>query len=157
MKPNIDHTTLTTLLHYDHDSGEFTQKLKWWNREPGDKPGGVSPQGYWYIGVGGKQYPAHRLAWFYVHGTWPQGDIDHINRNRLDNRICNLREVSRSTNIHNTAARASSGVKNVSKTKSGNWEVRLRVNGVHHYLGRFANLSDAESAVTIARVKFGLP
>lgn len=157
MKTELTHEHLTTLLHYDPATGLFTQRLRWWNKPVGAIPGGKTPQGYWAIGISGKQYLAHRLAWFYVHKRWPEQDIDHINRNRMDNRLCNLREASRSANLHNTAARASSGIKNVSKTKSGKWEARIRVKGVQHHLGCFADLSDAENAVAVARVKFGLP
>ena len=147
MKPDIDHTTLTTLLHYDPDTGEFTQKLKWWNRQPGDKPGGVSPQGYWYLCVGGKQYPAHRLAWFYVHKDWPKGDIDHINRNRLDNRIANLRDTSTSGNLHNSPHRnPSSGVKGVHVNKDGTWDAVIMVNGKTHRLFSYPTIDDAAAA-----------
>src|SRR5574343_540205 len=147
MKPDIDHATLTTLLHYDPDTGEFTQKLKWWNRQPGDKPGNVSPQGYWYLCVGGKQYPAHRLAWFYVHKNWPKGDIDHINRNRLDNRIVNLRDTSTSDNLHNSPHRnPSSGVKGVHVNKDGTWDAVIMVNGKTHRLFSYSTIDDAAAA-----------
>ncbi|CAB4126656.1 HNH nuclease [uncultured Caudovirales phage] len=155
MKPDIDHDQLTTLLHYDPDTGEFTQKLRWWNRKPGDKPGGKTPQGYWYIGVGGKQYPAHRLAWFYVHKNWPNGDIDHINRNRLDNRIANLREVTRSRNLHNTSDQNPvSGHKGVYMTKEKTWEARIMVDYVDYRLGRYRNPEDAADARKFAEKLF---
>lgn len=147
MKPDIDHSHLTTLLHYDPDTGEFTQKLRWWNREPGDKPGGKTPQGYWYIGVGGKQYPAHRLAWFYVHGVWPDGDIDHVNRNRMDNRLINLRVTTRSTNIHNSSHKnPASKVKGVHRTKEGRWAAVIMVNRVTHRLGTYETIEEAADA-----------
>jgi len=53
------------------------------------------------IGLLGKRYYAHRLAWLYVYGVWPDGDTDHINRNKHDNRIANLRSCSRSENMLN--------------------------------------------------------
>jgi hypothetical protein len=147
MKPDIDHTALTTLLHYNPDTGEFTQKLKWWNREPGDKPGGVSPQGYWYLCVGGKQYPAHRLAWFYMYGQWPKGDIDHINRNRLDNRIANLRDTTTSRNLHNSPNRGCiSGVKGVHINKEKKWDAVIMVDGVNYRLNSYKTIEEAAQA-----------
>jgi len=147
MKPDIDHSQLTTLLHYDPATGEFTQKLRWWNRKPGDKPGSKTPQGYWCIGVGGKPYLAHRLAWFYMHKEWPAGDVDHINRNRLDNRISNLRVVTRSVNAHNSPSRGKSGVKGVSfKKRDKVWAAYITVNYKTQHLGSFKNFADAVAA-----------
>lgn len=159
MKPEINHEDLTALLHYDPDTGLFTQRLRWWNRPAGATPGGKTPQGYWAIGIGGKQYLAHRLAWFYVHKAWPDADIDHINRDRLDNRLCNLRVTSRSTNLHNVGIclTNTSGVKNVSKNARGKWQAQITVEGKRHYLGSFKDLTDAENAVIAARAKFKLP
>ena len=54
--------------------------------------GSVHSTGYVRIGIDGRKYTSHRLAWLYVHGVWPSDQIDHINRNRSDNRIANLRE-----------------------------------------------------------------
>lgn len=66
----------------------------------------------------------HRLAWFYVHGRWPTADIDHINGNRDDNRLCNLREATRQQNIQNSKRRSDnrSGIKGVCWVESrGYW------------------------------------
>jgi len=54
--------------------------------------GSVHSTGYVRIGVDGGKYTAHCLAWLYTHGVWPSDQIDHINGNRSDNRIANLRE-----------------------------------------------------------------
>lgn len=138
---------LRQLTHYDPETGVFTRLTKWGSKDIGDIPGSLSPQGYWYIGVNSKVYPAHRLAWLYVHGEWPQGDIDHIDRDRLNNRIANLREATRSTNLHNSPNRgAASGHKGVYRTQEGNWQARIRVNDHVHHLGTFKNLEDAVAA-----------
>lgn len=158
MKPDIDHSHLITLLHYDPATGIFTQKLRWWNRNPGDTLGTKTPQGYWYVCVGGKQYPAHRLAWFYVHGEWPEGDIDHINRNRLDNRIENLRVTTRSRNLHNSSGRSKSGHKGVRSTKYGTFEAVIMVDKTSYYLGSYKTIDDAAAARLFAeRLFFGQP
>lgn len=64
--------------------------------------GSYDKDGYVIIKIKGKQYKAHRLVFAYFNGRFPNGEIDHINRVRDDNRIENLRECSRIENIHNT-------------------------------------------------------
>ncbi len=157
MKPDITHEQLTTLLHYDPETGIFTQKMRWWNREPGDRVGGMTPQGYWYIGVGGKQYPAHRLAWFYVYGEWPEGDIDHINRIRDDNRFCNLRQTTRSKNLHNAPAYGASGIRGVSwSNRDKVWRACITVDYDRHELGSFKTKEQAAAARKFAEQLFGV-
>jgi hypothetical protein len=157
MKENIPHDQLLVLLNYDPTTGIFTQRINWWGRKAGDVPGGKTPQGYWYIGVGGKQYPAHRLAWFYVHKEWPTGDIDHINRNRLDNRLANLRHVSRSKNLLNINVRAGSlsGVTGVSPSgeKTKPWKASIQVDGKQTWLGNHATVESAIAARKEAELK----
>ena len=94
-------TTLRATLHYDPDTGKFTRKIARGSKAVGDEPGSFNPVGYWQIGVCGRTYTAQRLAWYYTTGEWPEHDIDHINRDKLDNRIANLRAISRSENLKN--------------------------------------------------------
>jgi len=164
MQPPITHDNLLALLAYDPHTGLFTQKTFWWKRKPGDIVGGATPQGYWYVGVKGKQYPAHRLAWFYVHGVWPTNDIDHINRNRMDNRLENLREATRAQNLANTSQRknTASGVKGVSLRSLRNgrrpnkaWVASIMVNGVRKHLGNFLTLEEAAQARAEAEKTLG--
>jgi len=144
---NLTADKLRQLLHYDPETGVFTRLTKWGSRNIGDVPGCLTPQGYWYIGVNSNVYPAHRLAWLYVNGCWPNGDIDHIDRNRCNNRISNLRDVTRSTNLHNSPAQnPKSGHKGVYRTKEGNWQVQIKVEYEIHRLGTYENLDDAVAA-----------
>jgi hypothetical protein len=89
---------LKKYLRYYPDSGIFTCPCpaRW------DKLLGTPNKlGYVYIMVRGRMYAAHRLAWLYVHGEFPKDEIDHINRIRGDNRICNLREATHKENCRN--------------------------------------------------------
>lgn len=151
MKPNITQDRLKQLLNYNPDTGKFTRLTKWGSQQIGDEPGCKSKFGYRYIGVDGKGYTAYRLAWLYVYGEFPAGDIDHINRDPTDDRISNLRSVSHSANLHNTLHRnAKSGHKGVHKTKENRWQARIRVNYKIHNLGTFATIEEAAAARKLA-------
>jgi hypothetical protein len=151
MKPNITQARLKQLLHYDPETGKFKRLTKWGSQQIGDEPGCKSKFGYRYIGVDGKGYTAYRLAWLYVYGDFPPGDIDHINRDPTDDRIANLRSVSHSANLHNTQHRdATSGYKGVYRTKENRWQARIRVNYKMHNLGTFATIEEAANARKLA-------
>ena len=88
----ITQSKLKELVNYDQDTGIFTWKKRTSNRiKIGDIIGNLHNCGYIEMGVNGKRYLAHRLAWLYVYGYMPKL-IDHINTNKQDNRICNLYE-----------------------------------------------------------------
>lgn len=100
---------------------------------------------------------AHRLAWLYVYGEWPTGEIDHINGSPSDNRITNLRIATKSQNAANTRARNSSGRKGVHyRPKRRNWVSRITVNGKEHFLGVFDDPESAHKAyMSAATALFG--
>jgi hypothetical protein len=146
---DMDRTTLTAHIHYDPVTGVFTRRRKWGSKPAGSVIGCLSPQGYWQIGVCGRTYAAHRLAWLYMTGDWPAGDIDHINRTRADNRFTNLRAVSRSENLQNARRRDNntSGYTGVSWSKSKKrWRANIMVLGRPLNLGYFKNIADAVAA-----------
>jgi len=122
----ITHEELLRCLSYDADTGVFKWKAcnkpNWNARYAGTIAGTVSDNGYLIISLRGFRYRAHRLAWYYVNGSMPCGDIDHLNRDRLDNRICNLRDVGRSVNLKNSSLRGrnKTGVCGVFKRKDCN-------------------------------------
>ncbi len=106
-------------------------------------------KGYWRISISGKNYAAHRLAWLYVHGRWPSDQIDHINGDKSDNRIANLREASASQNTMNQGLRKdnSTGFKGVYEDKrTGRFRARITVGGKPKNLGFYATVEDAAAA-----------
>jgi HNH endonuclease/AP2 domain len=149
---------LRDLVDYDPTTGVFTWKARkvmneyvasWNTRYAGTVINNVGATGYAIITIAKRYYRAHRLAWLYVHGTWPSGHLDHINRIRTDNRIENIRPATVTENMWNAGVRSdnTSGRKGVGWDKSRRkWTARARINGVVKHLGRFDNLSDAAAA-----------
>lgn len=151
----ISHSELLESLNYNEKTGIFTCN----NPQPrssikkGDVCGSTEKTGYIRIVVRGKRYSAHRLAWFYVHGVWPRDTIDHINRNKSDNRITNLRDCPYSVNQRNIGVRSnnSSGETGVYFFKrSSKWRSYIRVDGSSICLGTYKNKSQAISARDLA-------
>jgi hypothetical protein len=96
----ITQTRLMELFNYESESGQFIRATKL----PGSIIGsvaGCAKAGYIVIRADGVLYRAHRLAWLYVYGTWPSGEVDHINGQKSDNMISNLRDVSIAVNRQN--------------------------------------------------------
>ncbi len=141
---------LKALLHYDPETGVFVNRVERNGRaKKGAVAGARTQDGYICIQVEKQKHQAHRLAWLYVYGAWPQNEIDHLNRDRADNRIDNLRDVSRLVNSHNIGAHKGSisGQKGVAwHSRNRKWQVQMRVNGVHHYIGQFKDLHEAVNA-----------
>src|SRR6267378_3706505 len=104
---------LRWLLEYDPVTGIFVRLT---GRYRGKQVGYINPRGRLMIGLGRQKYFAHRLAWLYVHGKWPDGELDHINGDASDNRIVNLRPATRSQQNANCPARRTNalGIKGVS-------------------------------------------
>lgn len=131
--PKVTHDEVISDLDYDPDSGLFKWKkrslsrfkdersYKIWNSKlSGKNAGTLLGNGYRMISIGKDRIYAHRLAWFYVHKEWPDGEIDHVNQCRVDNRISNLRVVTTRGNARNRRRRESnlSGINGVSWSKS---------------------------------------
>lgn len=147
--------------HYDSDTGTFTRKRSNIRGLRASIPvGTINSKNYLIISidVGGcrKPYLAHRLAWLYVYGAFPDGLLDHINRNKLDNRIANLRIATKEQNQWNRTAikNSKSGVKGVTwHQKSQKWQTHVRANGVIHYLGLYATIEEAKCIVDAKRLE----
>lgn len=107
--------------------------------------------GYWAICVRGRSYPAHRLVWLW-HGNKLPKELDHINGDKADNRIENLRAATRGQNMRNTPVRKDNalGVRGVDFIH-GKYRARLAVDGRTVAVGRFRTLPEAIAAMTQAR------
>lgn len=142
-------------LHYDPKIGLFTWIRTTSNRvKVGDIAGSVSDTGYIDIRLNGRLFKSHRLAWLYVHGSWPANVIDHINNIRTDNRICNLRDVPITVNASNVSERSLSvsGYTGVTWCKSSKkWRVKIQANGRYYHIGRYLILTDAIQAYKKAK------
>ncbi len=145
---------LNDILRYDSDTGNF----RWLIRThgggrlilPGDIAG-TPKDGYISLTLGKVNYRAHRIAWYVMTGDWlpSSQDIDHINRNRSDNRWCNLRLKSRSENNLNSekAPNSKSGVRGVHWVRKTNrWQARIVVDGILYELGQFDDFTAAIAA-----------
>jgi hypothetical protein len=114
-------------------------------KETGSKRG----DGYISVSCKGRLYYAHKLAWLYCYGEYPLSDVDHINGNRADNRISNLRLATRSQNVLNSDMKSNnkSGYKGVSWDKAKRrWRVCCSVSGKNVHVGYFRDLVKASQA-----------
>ena len=139
LSDNLTQEYLKEILSYDTETGLFTWKQRTAYRlKVGDIAGCLDDLGYVKITIKYTRYGAHRLAWLYCYGEFPPLEIDHINRNRSDNRIDNLRLADRCLNTQNTNMRSnnSSGYRGVSYYKAnGKWKAQIRSNKKWHNLG----------------------
>ena len=145
------------LFHYNEHTGDFTRLIKRGSSHVGDIAGSITWNGYTSIYIDGKNYRAHQLAWLYVHGVWPDTDIDHINRNKSDNRIVNLRLASRSQNNINSGLHShnTSGFRGVYASRN-KWAAQIKLNGKKIYLGRFNTAEEAHQCyLAAARELYG--
>lgn len=150
----LTHERLREQLSYDPETGEFRWAARKQKVKIGSIAGKVKKSGYVEIRIDLVSYQAHRLAWFYMRGSWPQGDIDHINRNPGDNRLVNLRDATRSQNLCNVGALSTSatGVRGVDLHKaSGKYRARIRANGKRIELGLFTTIDEARMAYAAAQ------
>lgn len=115
----------------------------------GDVAGTVTALGYVSVSIGGMKIPAHRIAWAYTFGEWPAEEIDHINGDKTDNRLDNLRLADRSQNCRNAGIRKdnTSGFKGVTFRRStGKWISQIAADGRRIHIGVFHSAVDAAKA-----------
>ena len=153
---NITSERLRAIYAYDPETGFFNLRKKRGNRKVSQAAGTTSGPGYRSITIEGKKYLAHRLAWHYVFGAWPEGQLDHMNAVKDDNRIANLRIATMSQNKLNApiAKTNTSGVKNVNwNRRLQKWHARVRIDGKRVHLGLFESMEAAADAYAAAAKK----
>lgn len=152
---------LKAILRYVPETGQFY----WVEWRPGvrrGKPAGCvwkAPRADYriiVIRIDGRLYKAHRLAWLYMTGAWPVGEMDHRNNDPLDNRWTNLREATRTENNRNMRMRSrnSTGEKGVSLSRGGRYVASITVMRKTIYLGTFDILEEAAEAYRSAAAKY---
>jgi hypothetical protein len=148
-KQNLTQDRLKELFLYDADTGIFYRQTQIRGAKGVGEQAGSNSHGYLLIMIDGKNYSCHRLAWLYMHGEFPDTPLDHINRNRSDNRIINLRQASMKQNSENRGFK--------SKNKSGyrgvywvayrsKWQAKIINNNQTIHLGYFDDAIQASSA-----------
>lgn len=152
-KINLTASNIKEVMSYDPDSGLFTRLVSSSNSAAGKILGSKHSEGYVVINILGANRLAHRLAWLYVHGEMPNGHIDHINGDRSDNRLANLRCVTNSQNMQNRrSARKSSGTGFLGVTKSRYaFTTMIRANGKSIHIGSFKTAELAYAAYLDAK------
>jgi hypothetical protein len=149
---------LKHLLHYNPITGKFIRLVKTnYNITIGLEAGGITDKGYIKIRVDSKKYAAHRLAWLYMNGKFPENHIDHIDSNKSNNAISNLREANSAQNMqhrgllrHNT-----SGAKGVCWDKQHNkYRVRISCNNRKIHIGRYSGFEEAKKEYEKAVSKY---
>lgn len=144
---------LRQALDYDRETGVFSWALPRIGMRAGTIAGSPHPGGYVAIRLDGRTYLAHRLAWLWVYGEWPALEIDHIDGDRANNAISNLRDVPRYMNSQNKkqANRDSkTGYLGVCRIPKG-WKAQIGANGVHHNLGTYPTPEEAHEAYLAAK------
>lgn len=144
-------------FEYDPDSGNLTRRVRAQNGILAGTVAGRLQRHARSVGLGGIEHRAHRIIWLMVHGRWPAGAIDHINRDPHDNRLVNLREASPFENAQNAGLSRlnKSGVTGVRfDGRDGRWLAQIRTGGRKVELGRYRSKEDAIRARQQAEAKY---
>lgn len=142
----LSYDRLLEVLQYDFDVGIFIWKIKISNRTIiGSEAGNIDiSTGYRRIQIDGKRYQAHRLAWFYITKEWPHTTLDHIDNNKNNNTICNLRLCTETDNQHNKPSyNNTTGFKGVSKHIGGKFVASFSHNRYTYYCGIYMSAEEA--------------
>lgn len=162
----IDQKRLKQILEYKPETGVFLWKerrvthkaVRAWNtrcagKEVGSIHGALSGRSYKRTSIEGRSYYLHRLAFLYMTGEWPPGEVDHADRDPANNAWSNLRCATRAQNSANKRGyrTSQSGVKGVYFVpRTGRWQSKIGVGGKSKHLGTFDSIDDAEAAYRAA-------
>ena len=143
-------------MAYDPETGALS-----WKKKPNrnvrlsDPVGSMMPRGYIQVSLLGTKYLAHRIAWLLYYGEWPENLIDHINGDRADNRIANIRDVTQDVNMQNLrgpTALNKVGLLGVRK-KRKKFQAQIRLHGATTHIGTFATPEEAHQAYIAVKRK----
>ena len=152
----ISHSRLLELLHYDPLTGIFTWKVSRSKGKKETQAGMLRKSGYRHVGIDKKQYYAHRLAWFYIHGVWPSKKIDHIDTIKDHNWISNLQDITNTQNLQrvNTPNKNSTtGYLGVSwHKKRKKFKTQIQIDGKRKHIGLFNTAIEASEAYQAAKL-----
>lgn len=157
-KNDLTQERVKELFDYDAENGWLIRKKDNHGRIV-NRPCGIKPNhhGYGPLTIDGNTYHVHRVIWLWHKGEWPENDIDHIDRDRMNNRIENLRPATRQENLHNIGMNRnnSSGYPGVCFHKPTNkFMARIWINNKQIYLGLFTTAEEAFEAYMIAKIKY---
>jgi hypothetical protein len=157
---NLTQERIQEIFNYDAITGIVTTKLVRHGSRTyiGAPVGTLTNYGYLCVRVDGKRYQLHRLIWLHVYGYIPKEDLDHIDGDRTNNRLVNLREANRQDNLKNTAVHkdSSTGILGVNWDKrKSKWRATIYVNKKQEHLGYFEEIQEAALARQQANIKYG--
>jgi len=157
----IHHITaelVRSLLDYDANTGVLRWRISRGRSKTGAIAGTVNKDGYIGISINATTLVAHRVIWLHVHGTWPEYQIDHINGNKSDNRISNLRDVPPAINSQNRTKShkdSKSGILGVYwHSRDKRWIAQIDVGKRSHHIGTFRTEQEARDAYLAAKAQF---
>ena len=158
MLNDLTQTEVKAQFDYDAKSGHLIRKKDEHGR-PYNQPCGHKPthDGYGRININGKRYLVHRIIWIWHKGTFPSKFIDHIDGNKMNNRIENLREADQTINNHNAKIRKdnTTGYTGVSFNRQiGKYRASITNNGTQIYLGDYPSVEEASCAYKKAKIKY---
>jgi hypothetical protein len=148
-KTELTHAALCEELSYNAENGLFFWKKDKCNIKAGQQAGSRHWRGYFSVYVLGKSYLAHRLAWFYFYGKWPENSIDHINGLFADNKISNLRDISQKENMQNRRTPKKNRLEGLLGThwnpRINKWHATIYYEGKNRHLGVFETAEEAHA------------
>ncbi len=154
----ITQERLKELVRYEPETGVFIRLENRGRLKKGDEAGGIDAEGYRRLTIDGRSYKAHRLAFMYMTGRFPNQHTDHIDQDRQNNKFSNLREATPQQNSRNKKRQSSnlSGFTGVGwRNDLSIWRARIYHKNKNVNLGTFDKLSDAVLARLNAEEEYG--
>lgn len=155
-KADLSAEYVRTLFDYDPSTGLLRHRKRH-GVVAGATAGTIDKAGYVRVKINQRVFLAHRIIWLLVTGAWPEGEIDHANGTRSENRWANLRQATKSQNRANTTGPIRGTLKGAYRYEGDRkWRSQIRANGRNRHLGYFESEVEAHSAyVAAAREAFG--